>query len=152
MAGVAREYPATPKVILERVDTWIRRYKVVNTRLNTIGATWLRSYVGTWLRGYAATWPLTQRTRHSHTVMYFYVATWLRGYAATWYLRSHVATLFRITFGVAGYSLVKPAGVVNIASRMRILVWKNVSQFSRIRRNNFAQRSVLFSYVLHFIC
>ena len=38
---LTREYPATPKVTLERVDTWLRRYKMVNTRMNTIGATWL---------------------------------------------------------------------------------------------------------------
>ena len=45
-----------------------------------------RGYMATQLRGYEAT-----RLRG-------YVATWLRGYA----------TLFRISFGVAGYSLVKP--------------------------------------------
>ena len=73
---LTREYPATPKVTLERVDTWLRRYKMVNTRLNTIGATWLRGSVATRLRGYP------QRTRHSRTVMYFYVATWLRSHRA----------------------------------------------------------------------
>ena len=44
--GLTREYPATPKVILKRVATWLRGYV----------ATWLRGYVATWLRGYAATW------------------------------------------------------------------------------------------------
>ena len=72
---LAREYPATPKVTLERVDTWLRRYKMVNTRLNTIGATWLR--------GYAAT------HKERGIVVQSCTSTWLRGYAATWYLRSH---------------------------------------------------------------
>ena len=72
------------------------------TQLHGYAALWLRGYAATRLRGYAATWRLTQRTRYSHTAMYFYVATWLRSYVVP------VATLFRITFGVAGYSLVKP--------------------------------------------
>ena len=79
--GVTREYHATPKVTLERVDTW------------------LCSYVATWL--------LTQRTRHSHTVMYFYMATWLCSYVVSAYPRSH-SFQARITFAVTGYSLVQP--------------------------------------------
>ena len=48
--GVTREYPTTPKVTLERVDTWLRSYVAAQ----------LRGYAATRLRGYAATWLLTQ--------------------------------------------------------------------------------------------
>ena len=65
-------------------------------------ATQLRGYEATRLRGYAA----TRLRGYAATRLRGYVATWLCGYAATW-LRGY-ATLFRITFGVAGYSLVKP--------------------------------------------
>ena len=65
-------------------------------------ATRLRSYVATQLRGFSH--------KERGIVIQSCTSTWLHGYAATWYLRSHVATLFRITFGVAGYSLVKAYG------------------------------------------
>ena len=121
--GVTGEYPATPKVTLERVDAWLRSY--VATQLRGYAATRLCGYVATWLRGYMAIsgYAATQlrgyvamQLRGSHKeqgiVIQSCTSTWLRGYAATWYLRSHKATLSRITFGVAGYSLVKPESAV----------------------------------------
>ena len=50
--GVTGEYPATPKVTLERVDAWLRSY--VATQLRGYAATWL--YLAMRLRSYGATW------------------------------------------------------------------------------------------------
>ena len=97
-------------------------------------ATQLRGYVATQLRGFSH--------KERGIVIQSCTSTWLRGYTATWYLRSHVATLFRITFGVAGYSLVKPTEILDawLYSAFALLVFGPLP-FAKFGRFLHSERS-----------